>query len=78
MESLLGFDPTLLLGKYWSTFSSNFSNVYILSVGVCFFVAVLTVCYTATRSDGDVEDNIEIVPIKNKRKKKKAMKGIII
>jgi hypothetical protein len=40
-------EPTLLLGKYWSTFWLSLSDVYVISVGVCFVVAILTVGYTA-------------------------------
>ena len=47
MDELLGVDPTLLLGKYWSTFWLSLSDVYVVSVGVCFVVAILTVGYTS-------------------------------
>ena len=47
MDEFLGVDPTLLLGKYWSTFWLSLSDVYVVSVGVCFVVAILTIGYTA-------------------------------
>ena len=57
MDEFLGVDPTLLLGKYWSTFWLSLSDVYVVSVGVCFVVAILTVGYTAkSRSVENEED----------------------
>ena len=51
MDSLLGLDPTLLVGKYWSSIYANFSDVYLLSVAVCVVVVVLTVGLTSKRFD---------------------------
>ncbi len=47
MEQLIGIDPTLFLGRYWSTFSSSISDVYVISVVVCFVVSILTIGYTS-------------------------------
>ena len=52
MESLLGIDPTLLVGKYWTTLCSNFSEVYLMSVAICIVVAIVTVSFTSKRQYG--------------------------
>ena len=51
MDSLLGLDPTLLVGKYWTSIYANFSDVYLVSVAVCVIVVILTVGLTSKRGD---------------------------
>jgi hypothetical protein len=55
MDSILGMDPTVLAGRYWTSIATNFSDVYLFSVAVCVVVIVVTIGLTSKRNQPDEE-----------------------